>query len=34
MGGETVTEEVPFYSKGKVQILLDGEVVYSQDVSA
>ena len=27
MGGETVTEEVPFYSKGKVQILLDGEVV-------
>lgn len=32
MGGETVVQEVPFYGKGQVQIYLDDELVYSQDV--
>jgi len=31
-GGDMIVQEVPFYGKGKVQIYLDDELVYSQDV--
>ncbi len=31
-GGDVVVQEVPFYGKGQVQIYLDDEMVYSQDV--
>jgi serine/threonine-protein kinase len=32
-GGETIVHDVSFYGSGTVKVYLDGDVVYSQDVS-
>ncbi len=31
-GGDSIVEDVPFYGKGTIQILLDDDVVYSKNV--